>query len=57
MLLVGGGDRWIGGARSAMIASSGGSFMGVLATRVRHAAHSLGHGFGSSLIPIISAES
>jgi hypothetical protein len=57
MLLVVGGDRWIGGARSAMIASSGGFFMGVLATRVRHAAHNLGHGFGSSLILITSAES
>ena len=30
--------------------------MGVLTKRVRHAAHNLGHGFKSSLIPIISAE-
>jgi hypothetical protein len=30
--------------------------MGVLTTRVGHAAHNFGHGFRSSLIPIISAE-
>ena len=50
MLLVVGGNRWIGRGQISDIGSSGGFFMGVLATRVRHAAHNLGHGFGSSLI-------
>jgi len=36
------------GARSATLGSSGGFFMGVLATRVRHAAHKLSPGFRSS---------
>ena len=56
MLLVVGGHCWIGGARSATLGSRSGFFMGVLAARVQHVAHNVGHGVGSSRIPFINTE-